>query len=191
MKSKLPPTSCIRLHVLLFSEDLQDLRPDVWNSLMMEVLSQAMIKEKKIYINVYKSWVAAFYVYSNMSLKSRSSEDIRLGSARRWHFTEVSTAGRRGPAKSKGHSFSQVQNTTSYCIPGYKNRLNKHVSSVCFGILVIFNFLMDRKELSSAHAELGWNEILQNPHMKENCTTQAVNNKDFSEKYWSFFKAPL
>lgn len=120
---------------------------------------------KKMYINVYKSWVAAFYVYSNMSLKSRSSEDIRLGSARRWHFTEVSTAGRRGPAKSKGHSFSQVQNTTSYCIPGYRNRLNKYVSSVCFGILV-FSFLMDRKELSSAHAELGWNEILQKPHMK-------------------------
>lgn len=37
---------------------------------------------------------------------------------------------------------------------------------------------MDRKELSSAHAELGWNEILQNPRMKE-----AVNNKYFSVKY--------
>lgn len=31
----------------------------------------------------------------------------------------------------------------------------------------------------------------KSPTWKENCTTQAVNNKYFSVKYWSFFKAPL
>lgn len=128
------------------------------------------------------SWAAAFDGYSNASSERRSSEDIRLGSARRWHFTEVSAQGRHGgPAKIKRlFFFSQVQKYDRLIPYLDTGKQTKRTRLICVGFFwgggIVY--LAPHMQIKHKKIWLEWNNcknvIIYKKFIYKKCTTDWV-----------------